>query len=289
MNKYYGDSTRWFVADVIDASPPYGYEGRVRIRIHGVHDPATRFIPQNDLPWAQCLIPTTEGGVSGLGFSPSLQAGALVFGMFMDGKESQVPVIIGSMPRTEFPTPVQKSLAYDNLLERTTATQDFYNQSISGVDEDDSALYNDLRDEEPTGKTTLYRRDVAIKFFLSNGYTIKQASALVGVNETVNSKFDTTFENEGGIGLCGWSNVRFARLKSFSNTWWHFSTQLSFILFELNSSHVDANIRILNSDVIDKNKGRALGSIIGRHYAPIKNDYDAGALRLFELYSNKKV
>ena len=83
--------------------------------------------------------------------------------------------------------------------------------------------------------------------------------------------------------------MRFARLKSFSNTWWHFSTQLSFILFELNSSHVDANIRILNSDVIDKNKGRALGSIIGRHYAPIKNDYDAGALRLFELYSNKKV
>ena len=107
MNKYYGDNTRWFVADVIDASPPYGYEGRVRIRIHGVHDPATRFIPQNDLPWAQCIVPTTEGGVSGLGFSPSLQAGALVFGMFMDGKESQVPVIMGSMPRTEFPTPIQ--------------------------------------------------------------------------------------------------------------------------------------------------------------------------------------
>ena len=289
MNKYYGDHTRWFVADVVDASPPYGYEGRVRIRVHGVHNPATRAIAQNDLPWAQCVIPTTEGGVSGIGFSPSLQSGALVFGFFMDGKESQTPIVVGSLPRTEFPTPVQKSVAYDDLLEKTKVQEDFYNQSISGIDEDDSALYNDLRDETPTGKTTLFRRDVAVKFFLNNGYTIRQACALVGVMESINSAFDTTFENAGGLGLMGWSDIRFTRLKAFSNTWWHFSTQLSFILFELNSSHIDANIRILNSDVIDQNKGKALGGIIGRHYAPIRGDYNADALRIFELYSNKKV
>jgi hypothetical protein len=107
--------------------------------------------------------------------------------------------------------------------------------------------------------------------------------------ESINSKFNTTFENAGGLGLMGWSDIRFTRLKAFSNTWWHFSTQLSFILFELNSSHIDANIRILNSDVIDQSKGKALGGIIGRHYAPIRGDYNADALRIFELYSNKKV
>jgi hypothetical protein len=111
MIKYYGDKTRWFVGDVIDGTPPYGYEGRVRVRIHGVHNPSARQIAQNDLPWAQVVLPTTEGGVSGLGTTPRIEAGALVFGFFMDGKQSQVPLILGSIPRTEYPSPVQKSVA----------------------------------------------------------------------------------------------------------------------------------------------------------------------------------
>ena len=87
----------------------------------------------------------------------------------------------------------------------------------------------------------------------------------------------------------GWSDVRFTRLKSFSNEWWHFSTQLSFIAYELNTTHVDANIRILNSDVIDKSKPKSLGNIIGRHYAPIQDDYNSEIKRVYELYANKKV
>ena len=70
LSEFYGDNTRWFVATVVDASPPYGYEGRVKIRVHGLHTEDTRLIPQNDLPWAQCMIPTTEGGVSGIGRNP---------------------------------------------------------------------------------------------------------------------------------------------------------------------------------------------------------------------------
>ena len=31
LSEFYGDNTRWFVATVVDASPPYGYEGRVKI------------------------------------------------------------------------------------------------------------------------------------------------------------------------------------------------------------------------------------------------------------------
>ena len=93
MIKYYGDKTRWFVGDVIDGTPPYGYEGRVRVRIHGVHNPSARQIAQNDLPWAQVVLPTTEGGVSGLGTTPRIEAGALVFGFFMDGKQSSSRVL----------------------------------------------------------------------------------------------------------------------------------------------------------------------------------------------------
>ena len=62
QTEYYGDNTRWFIADVVDHTPPYGYEGRVKIRIHGVHNPSTREIPQNDLPWAQVLQRPEKNG-----------------------------------------------------------------------------------------------------------------------------------------------------------------------------------------------------------------------------------
>ena len=289
MIKYYGDKVRWFVADLIDATPPFGLEGRVRIRIHGVHNPSTREVRQNDLPWAQVVLPTTEGGVSGLGSTPRMEAGALVFGFFMDGKESQVPLVLGSLPRTEYPTPVQKSLAYQDLIERVNPDVEFYNQSIGSIDETDTALENESRDVALSEATAKYRRDVAVKFFLSNGYTIKQATALVGCITRVNSTLETTWDNNGGTGLMGWSGVRFTRLKQFNNNWWHFSVQLAFIMYELNTNYVDANIRILNSDVIDPAKGKALGDILGRYYAPIQDDYNGEVKRIYELYANKKV
>ena len=291
MIKYYGDNTRWFVGEVIDSTPPYGLEGRVRVRIHGIHNPSTRLVAQNDLPWAQVVLPTTEGGVSGLGSTPRLEAGAFVFGFFMDGKESQVPLVLGSLPRTEYPTAVQKSLAFEDLLERVDPNQEFYNQSIGALDENNLALENTTRDVVLSGATTLLRRDQSVKFFLSNGYTIKQASAIVGVITKINSRLDTTFDKDGGTGLMGWSGIRFTRLKQFSNTWWHFTTQLSFIMYELNTTHVDANIRILNSDTVEKPKNgkKSLGDILGRYYAPTNEDYNAEVKRVYELYANKKV
>lgn len=286
---FYGDNIRWFVADVIDSTPPYGFEGRVRIRIHGVHNPSTRDVRQNELPWAQVVIPTTEGGVSGLGATPRLEAGALVFGMFMDGAESQVPLVLGSLPRIEYPTPIQKSLAFEDLIERVDPNVQFYNQVIVGIDEDDSSLENELRDEPVPGNVARYRRDIAVKFFLSNGYTIKQACAIVGCISRRTSTFDTTWSANGGNGLMGWSGVRFTNLKQFSMEWWKFSVQLAFIMYELNTTHVDANIRILNSDVVDPSKGKALGDIMGRHYMPVKDDYNGEVKRIYELYANKKV
>lgn len=289
MINFYGDKIRWFIADVIDTTPPYGLEGRVRIRIHGVHNPSTRQVRQNELPWAQVVIPTTEGGVSGLGYTPRLEAGALVFGMFMDGKESQVPLVFGSLPRIEYPTAVQQSLAFNDLTERVNPNVEFYNQAISGIDEDDTSLQNDLQEGSVPGRVALYRRDVAVKFFLSNGYTIKQACAIVGCISRRTSTFDTTWNAQGGIGLMGWSGVRLTNLKAFSMQWYKFSVQLAFIAYELNTTHVDANIRILNSDIIDPAKGKSLGDIMGRYYAPIKDNYNSEVKRIYELYANKKV
>lgn len=289
MSKFYGDSTRWFIGEVIDATPPFGYEGRVRVRIHGVHNPSTRAVRQDDLPWAQVVLPTTEGGVSGLGTSPRLEAGALVFGVFMDGKESQVPIVLGSLPRTEYPTPVQQSLAFDDLIERVDPNVEFYNQSIAGIDEDDASLDDQLRDTTPSGTVKQYRQDTAVRFFLASGYSIKQSCALVGAITRTNPSLNTTYENKEGLGLVGWKGSRLTNLKQFSANWWFFSTQLAFIIYELNTTHVDANIRILNSDVIDPAKPKSLGAIIGRYYAPQEDDYRNECKRIYEIYANKKV
>lgn len=289
MISYYGDNFRWFVADVVDATPPYGFEGRVRVRVHGVHNPSTREVRQDDLPWAQCVLPTTEGGVSGIGTTPKLEAGSLVFGMFMDGKESQVPIVLGSLPRIEYPTPIQQSLAYQDLVERTDPNVEFYNQSIVGIDKNAEPLNDTAKNAYIDPTTRDYRRDVAVRFFLANGYSIKQATAIVGAISHTNSTFDTTYVNEGGTGLLGWSGVRFTNLKQFSANWWHFSSQIAFILYELNTTHVDANIRILNSDIIDPAKSKSLGTIIGRYYAPMDDNYTSEVKRIYELYANKKV
>ena len=76
--EYYGDDFRWFVATVINSTPPFGFEGRVRIRVHGIHNPSTGEIGESDLPWAQVMIPLTEGGSSGHGRGPQVLPGALV-------------------------------------------------------------------------------------------------------------------------------------------------------------------------------------------------------------------
>lgn len=98
---FYGDTTRWFIGIVEDNNDPEQL-GRVRVRIFGLHSPYYEHIAVEDLPWASVLMPSTEGGISGTGRSPNgIQPGAYVFGIFLDGKISQNPLIFGSIPRIE--------------------------------------------------------------------------------------------------------------------------------------------------------------------------------------------
>ena len=100
QTNFYGDKHRWWIGVVIDNQDPLRV-GRIRVRIYGIHNEDKNEVPDNALPWAQVVIPPTEDGVSGLGRQVGLKPGAQVFGMFLDGSHSQVPLIIGSMPRFE--------------------------------------------------------------------------------------------------------------------------------------------------------------------------------------------
>ena len=100
MANYYGDETRWFIGYVVNNVDPLKLD-RVKVRIIGIHTDNTEDIPDDDLPWAQVGVPVTEDGSSGQGANSQLKIRAQVFGVFLDGKNSQLPLVLGSIPKIE--------------------------------------------------------------------------------------------------------------------------------------------------------------------------------------------
>lgn len=97
---YYGDQFRWWVGKVAETTEKDPTKtGRVKVRIFGLHDSAS--IRNGDLPWAQVSMPNDQGGGSGLLEVSTLQPQTLVFGMFLDGANSQSPLVLGILPTRE--------------------------------------------------------------------------------------------------------------------------------------------------------------------------------------------
>ena len=266
QQEFYGDDYRWFFGTIINAQPPAGLEGRVKIRINGVHNPEISEIPEKDLPWAQVLVPSTEGGISGYGRIPQMLAGSFVFGVFLDGVSSQIPLVLGSLPRTEFPTRTQTGRVSDR--ERSIRFQ--------------NSVTNELLNDDLRTTSTQLRRQQSMKFFLDNGYSLIHAAAITGGLQGV-SAFETYNEDEYDtlIGIAAWnrSNVvgsRFNGLLSFSQSfqpivdWRLYSTQLQYVLFELRNRFSSANRRLKNTENI-----KEASSIINEYYLFTTNDTES--------------
>lgn len=255
-SQFYGDQTRWFVATVVDGSAPYGFEGRIRIRIHGVHSRNVNDVGQTDLPWAQMLIPTTEGGTSGIGRIPRILPGALVFGIFIDGKDSQIPLVLGSLPKNDTPTTVQAG-----LLGETGVIGQLYSYPLS--------LYNYGNISPPTdvddNLSISSKIDRSVSFFIDNGYTAIQACGIVGALQSVSGLSSSGEEGRKGQGIGDWGSrenrltnlVQFASQFEPAKDWTDFDVQLAFVLYELRTFQTVANARILSTDKIDTGRGSA--------------------------------
>ena len=92
--EFYGDQSRWFLGEVVDVKDPKQL-GRVKVNVFGVYDD----ILPADLPWAQIVVPVTTGIHEGKGQNLGILVGTQVFGMFLDGKNSQLPMVIGTVPK----------------------------------------------------------------------------------------------------------------------------------------------------------------------------------------------
>lgn len=269
--EFYGDNTRWFMARVIDASPPAGLEGRVRIRIFGIHSDNVNDIPQADLPWAQVMNPSHSYGVSGLGVNTMIQANALVFGVFLDGSNSQLPLVLGSLPQIEYPTTVQASNRED--ISSNPFAYDF-TQSNSQVQ--DPKFYG-AQNTGPESAANVAR------FFIDNGLNAKQASSVAGVLQEI-SKLNP-LNKSNGIGIAGYpeDSPRYARFHAYCSRlkpqkdYQSMDVQLMFVLHELHTTHktafaklhlareIEGNLYGENIDGVDK-KGNGMVAALSKYF-----------------------
>jgi hypothetical protein len=89
---------QWFIGVVEDREDPEK-RGRVKVRVHGLHDENKARLPTSGLPWATVILPAISASLKQVGISATgLQVGSTVLGFFLDGKEANVPVIFGSIP-----------------------------------------------------------------------------------------------------------------------------------------------------------------------------------------------
>lgn len=212
---FYGDTTRWFVARVININDPLQM-GRVRIRVVGIHDNPQ--ITEDYLPWAQVLIPVTEGASSGIGANTGIKEQAQVFGMFLDGKNSQIPVVLGAMSKYE-----------ENVELDPDATSRVGNAAKASLQSglDQNLLPPDQIDKEYLQGDTNAER--CFNFLITKeglGLTPAQACGVIG-NFCVESgpEINPIAQNptEGSFGIAQWNpsknaGNRFGELRKFSDS-----------------------------------------------------------------------
>lgn len=111
-----------FIAEVRNIMDPWK-SGRHQLRIYGHHDDQQN-IKDEDLPWGSPLMPATSASTNKVGTVPTgMVVGSRVIGFFLD-EAKQIPVILGSYPRSAKPTNTQ-----DN-----SGGQDDLDSSHPGID-----------------------------------------------------------------------------------------------------------------------------------------------------------
>ena len=244
-NQFYGDNTRWFIGTVINIQDPLQL-GRIRVRIFGVHSEYLADIEEGDLPWAQVVVPITEGGTSGIGTNLGIKPATQVYGIFLDGKNSQLPLVLGSIPKYErgiaakvYEPTIPKEVQHDSLIDARSSVKNL-------------ATASQIDKENLVGATNLEK---AFNFFISEeggNFSPAQASGIIGnlwVESGANSNkgdlnpIAQSSPPERSFGIAQWNSAsaagnRYGSLLDFAAKrnmpWYSLYCQLLFIKKELN-------------------------------------------------------
>jgi hypothetical protein len=135
------DGFRWWIGQIPPISDMggqvdgVGWGNRFKVRIIGYHPYSEAELPNKDLPWAQCLIPTTAGsGAANVMTGVQLQPGDTVLGFFLDGDNAQIPVILAtfgrtfSVPSTTYQSPFVPFSGYSSKIPPTKVSRNQSNE-----------------------------------------------------------------------------------------------------------------------------------------------------------------
>lgn len=233
LKEYYGDETRWFIGRVISIDDPLKL-GRIQVRIYGIHSENTSDIPIGDLPWASVNVPITEGGSSGIGTVVGIKPMAQVFGIFLDGQNSQLPLVLGSIPKFEVEGDRSKNTSLGKGEQNQT------NDDINNPLHKNQVPASTIDDEYLEGTTNAEK---AYNYFMRLGYEPHIAAGIIGNLMIESGPGDlnpyAVNKAEGSKGIAQWNPAagRLDSLQTFCNNanvpWESLYGQLSFIRYEL--------------------------------------------------------
>jgi hypothetical protein len=101
------DGFRWWIGQIAPEEVQKqlnkdGWGNRLKVRIMGYHPYSVEELPNEDLPWAQVLLSTSDGtGSANYGTNHKVRPSDIVFGFFLDGDNAQIPVISGCFGKTD--------------------------------------------------------------------------------------------------------------------------------------------------------------------------------------------
>jgi hypothetical protein len=236
QEEYYGDVFRWWIGVVVNNNDPL-QAGRLRVRIFGVHNEDTSLVPEEALPWAFPIIPTTEDGVSGLGRACKIKPGAMVTGYFADGPQSQIPIVLGSIPRFAGATPGQLGEGNRFPTSSVKSTENSPRQKVKGLEPPTITPQSIPTD----GAVGANNTEKSFNFLITSGFTPFHAAAVLGCM-LQDTKLDPTYKRpdqaDTAYGICAWQDSlgRVDRLKDFCYerglVWTTLDAQLQFFVHE---------------------------------------------------------
>lgn len=225
MKPFYGDSGRWWIGKVAKVDGDPSRTARVKVKIFGLHEDKSLKIP-DDLPWAQVIVPVTEGGGSGIGNNGiGIQPQSLVFGMFLDGKNSQMPLVFGSIPTNEN--------FHQDLVNNQTISEDPRSR-FGGYSKEQYRTTKGYLTSDPRHSTSLNFElagssniERAFNWFLSEdggGYTDAQACGLIGnfwvesgnagIPNDINPRAENK-TNEASRGIAQWNPINKGQARDY--------------------------------------------------------------------------
>ena len=161
------DGFRWWIGQIApdkvqrpQTKTKKGWSIRYKVRIMGYHPYNNIELPDEDLPWAQVILPPGHGtGAAGLFKSIKFQQGDVVIGFFLDGDNGQLPMIFGAFGNSRYRVdkgealPFQTYTGYTSTLKVPTETV-LKESNSTGAVEPASPMQVSQSDADKVSETT---------------------------------------------------------------------------------------------------------------------------------------